>query len=128
MSEFIWIYVYTVLDGLSTFSVASLWFGGVCLLIIGLTYAASFDDVFETGADYGKRISAMFKPFIFFMIICVLVSVLVPSKDDLKFIIGGGLAWKGIDAAKDIEGINELPENLVGAVNHFLKEIQEDKE
>jgi len=44
-----------------------------------------------------------------------------------KQYIGGALAINGIQSASEIEGIQDLPENLVNATNHFLKEIAEEK-
>lgn len=58
----------------------------------------------------------------------LLVSVLFafyPSQNDLKYIIGGALVWNGAQAASEIEGVQKLPENLVGAMNHFLEQVQE---
>ena len=60
-------------------------------------------------------------------IFLAVASVFYPSKDDLKYIIGGAVAWNGIEAAKDIKGVEKLPENIVNAMNHFLEKTQEKK-
>ena len=60
-----------------------------------------------------------------FMIL--LLSFFFPSKSDLKYIIGGAAVWNGVEAAQDIKGVEKLPENIVGAMNHFLEKTQEEK-
>ena len=58
----------------------------------------------------------------YFLIIgfMVLFTVLVPSKEDMKIIIGGSVAYQ----LTEIEGVENLPKNLVGAANRFLEEIE----
>jgi len=77
----------------------------------------------EDNAKYFKK----WLPFKIIIPIIVCLS-LVPSKDDMKLIIGGALAINGVQAAANIEGVEQLPENLVGAMNHFLEEFKVEKE
>jgi hypothetical protein len=61
------------------------------------------------------------------IILALLIVVLYPSKEDMKYIIGGSIAINGVQAADDIKGAKELPENLINAMNHFLKETQKEQ-
>lgn len=69
--------------------------------------------------DFIKR-----QPFKSLALICFL-ALFYPSQNDIKYIIGGALVWNGAQAASEIEGVQKLPENLVGAMNHFLEQVQE---
>lgn len=59
-------------------------------------------------------------------IVWILLCCIYPSTEDLKYIIGGALVINGVEAAKDIEGVSELPANMVGAMNHFLESVTEE--
>jgi len=61
------------------------------------------------------------KTLVFLFVICLMV----PSKDDIKYIIGGALVVNGAQAAAEIEGVEKLPKNLVNAMNVFLEDIAE---
>lgn len=60
------------------------------------------------------------------LIFAILLTVLYPSKEDLKYIIGGSLVINGVQAASEIEGVEKLPKNLVNAMNHFLEDVAEN--
>ena len=60
------------------------------------------------------------------IILFVIIILAYPSKDDLKYIIGGSLVINGAQAASDIEGVEKLPENLVNAMNVFLEKAVKD--
>lgn len=51
-------------------------------------------------------------------VVFIILNLLIPSRDDLKYIIGGA----AIVSLADVKGVEELPENLVKAANEFLKE------
>jgi hypothetical protein len=76
----------------------------------------------EEIAKFHKKLFLNKVVIISFSLMFLLV-VLIPSKEDVKFIIGGGLMWKGVTSISDIEGISELPENLVSAANVYLEQI-----
>jgi len=63
------------------------------------------------------------KTFLFFL----LLVCMYPSKNDLMFIVGGSVAINGLQSASEIEGIKELPENLVNAANYFLTEVTKEE-
>ena len=105
-------------------------FGGELLVFIScVTVVALFAfAVYESARsddepDAGFYIKKYY-PLKTVIFICV-VTIFYPSKDDLKYIIGGAIVWNTIESAKDIEGIDKLPENLVNAANHFLETTQD---
>jgi len=51
----------------------------------------------------------------------LLLTAMYPSTDDLKFILGG----TAIVAMSQVDGVSELPENLVNAANSFLEGVTE---
>lgn len=69
----------------------------------------------------------LFKSVSLTTVVIVCLGSLYPSKEDLKWIIGGALVWNGVEAASDLEGVNDLPQNTLEAMNHFLKSIQEEE-
>ena len=91
----------------------------MALLVLGLYQSEKLSD--EPDAIFYIKKYYPLKTVIF---ICVL-TIFYPSKDDLKYIIGGAIVWNTIESAKDIEGIDKLPENLVNAANHFLETTQD---
>ena len=62
------------------------------------------------------------------LLLALFLVCLYPSKDDLKYIIGGSLVINGVQAASDIEGVEKLPKNLVNAMNVFLEKAVEENE
>lgn len=58
--------------------------------------------------------------------IVLTVACFYPSKDALKWIIGGAVVWNVVE---NTEGVKELPQNVVDAMKHFLEAIPDkDKE
>jgi hypothetical protein len=51
-----------------------------------------------------------------------------PTKDDLKWIVGGAIVWNSAEGVANIKGVDKLPENLVGAANYFLESIYKEEE
>lgn len=78
-------------------------------------------------ALYNKLIRLV-KPVVVTLVLLLVAVSLYPSKDDLKWIIGGALVWNGASAASNIEGIEKLPKNTVDAMNHFLESIGKAEE
>ena len=120
MNEAIIIWLYLSLGNL--FGGAWLLFcGGFSLSVLSLWIESdSFDSDDSFVIFYLKK----YYPLKTVIFICLL-SIFYPSKDDLKYIIGGAIVWNTIESAKDIEGIDKLPENLVNAANHFLETTQD---
>ena len=121
MNEAIIIWLYLSLGNL---------FGGGLLISIGcVTVMVLLVSGLYQGEKSSKEPDAIvyikkYYPFKTVIFICVL-TIFYPSKDDLKYIIGGAIVWNTIESAKDIDGIDKLPENLVNAANHFLETTQD---
>lgn len=106
----------------------------IALVLIGISFIFTFL-VSEVGSPDDKnmynvyqKVKSLFKPVFISFLVVVCLKAVYPDKEDLKWIIGGALVWNGVQAASDIEGVRELPQNTVDAMNHFLKSIQEEGE
>lgn len=136
MSEFIYIYIYTVIQNAEVFLWLMLVLGGLAAGFLLLASAMSADLEYN-GADkkdkHEKLKSAMLKTvksrlFIVSFSVLSIITVFLPSEKDVKTIIAGGLVWKGGSSMVEVEGIDKLPENLVAAMNAFLVGVSEEKE
>lgn len=118
--EFLYIYLYTVLTGLVGLSTWVLTLALIATIIFGICV---FVEVINGGSVPVSNLSKYIP--LKSIVIALLLVVVVPSKDDMKYIIGGGLAWMAIE---NVEGLAELPQNLINAANAFLKEeVKSDK-
>ena len=54
------------------------------------------------------------------MIIASSFLLLIPSKKDMMVIVG-------VDLIANIKGVEEVPPNLVKAINNYLKEFKEEE-
>ena len=71
------------------------------------------------------------EPFLFtknkwigiFIAFAVLMNVVVPSKDDMKYIIGGSVLWNTTTSVLDSDEAKKLPSNVLKAANTFLEEV-----
>ena len=133
MSEFIYIYAYTALQNAEDFLWGMYFLGalGAGAVFAGSAVGADFEygstDKKDSHKDLKKGIVKLIKSKLIIapFIVLSLLSVFVPSKDDVKTIIAGGLAWKAGQSVSEIDGINELPENIINAMNSFLIGIDE---
>ena len=125
MSEAILIWVYLSLGNFVTIWTVFLIFlilgGGVTAFII-----CAIEDSLEPLTNFIDKV----KPYlpIKTMVVMTLISIAYPSKEDLKYIIGGALVVNGAQAASEIEGIEKLPKNLVNAMNVFLEKSVEEND
>jgi len=63
--------------------------------------------------------------FLYGLAICTLglVAALTPSKDGMKLIVGAYLAQTTYEKVLTIDGVEQLPENVVKYMNNFFKEV-----
>ena len=90
-------------------------------LLIVLLYSCIWGlDSPKTRADH------LFKPYFktigWFVGLSFLFTSLYPSKDDLKFILGGYV----VSSITAIEGVKALPEKIVKAANVFLEGLGDE--
>lgn len=119
------IYLYTVFLGLADFFK---WFIPVFIIFAPFAYFV-FLNAFEcAGVENARYIKATKKlkiPVLIFICIGACIPMLVPDKEDIKWIIGGTLAVEAAKGATQLEGIDKLPQNLVDAMNAFLEQVSE---
>ncbi len=104
----------------SVISVSIVFIGTILLLFLGskLCYdkaSKQCDDVPET-----KALLKFLVPTYSVFCVIALLSALVPTKDDAMKIVGGYYIT-------NIENIDNLPPNIVKAVNKFIEEYLEDE-
>jgi len=123
MSEAILIWLYL--------SLGNIFSGGALIVICGALFIWLFfgsmimSTELDKSAEEVMDVHKKYVPFKLILLIAFLTA-LYPSKDDLKYIIGGSLVINGVQAASDIEGVEKLPENLVNAMNVFLEKAVDD--
>jgi len=134
MNEFIWMYalsslarLHDVLSGMSNFFIGISIIMASCLTFVPFV----IEDMYN-----GDKTLALYsyvkwtKVAIVITFLSTTLTVFTPSREDLKFIIGGGIVWKlggwtseKIDDISKIKGAQELPENLVNSINAFLTSV-----
>lgn len=120
MNEAIIIWLYLSLGDAIGIAVTVAIFATVCALGASLAYELGRFDSDPSCIPIWRK----YFPFKTFILIAFLYAM-YPTTDELKYIIGGAMVWNGVEAAKDIDGVEKLPANVVGAMNHFLEQIQE---
>lgn len=121
MSYAILLYLYTVLTGLSYLAAS----------IIFLLAIASAFFIALLATDYEKnniKVQEAFnkvfkKPLKWLLPICIAIVLLVPTKDELYFIVGGS----ALITVGTTEEAKKLPDNVLKAANTFLEKLQENK-
>ena len=114
------IYLYfTVMSILDTclFILGALLVG---LLIRGLCYSAVEDKWPSKDSTVSKGIKGIGIP----LIVILLIHAFLPSITTIKYMIGG----TAVMAASELDGIENLPQNVVDLANDFLEATKEDPE
>ena len=121
--EFFLIWLYFFLSNLSVLATIGLIIIGVCsaigLIIMIMPYCAELD---ESPAKVIGRLPCK-KLWVILVITLVVLATAVPNKDQMAWIVGGGVVLK----VGQNEEVQKLPENTVKAVNRFLNSISEDE-
>ena len=118
MTTALLIWAYIALGNLITFL--------MIIFILGVIIAIPFviiTTVEGYGAEQFKNFKHKGKLFLGLTMFVLLTSA-YPSTSDLKFILGG----TAIVAMTQVEGVSELPENLVSAANQFLEGVVDKEE
>lgn len=71
--------------------------------------------------EKARKWRSSLKKISFFAIPLIFLGVLIPTQNQMYLIVGGY-------AATNVEGINKLPANLVGAANAYLEKIAKEVE
>ena len=136
MSEAIVLYLYLALGGVVT---ALMTLAVVVLIVYGALYIGlALDSNLGRETNREKRPTSEARAFksvdryrdkvVVFLVFVALAVSFYPSKEDLKWIVGGALLINGV---QNIEGIERVPQNTINALNGFLgsldKEVNELK-
>lgn len=115
----------SVLDPLAGIGIIAIVIVGIIHIVVKFSVDEASPKKFEEAL---KLMSNFTKSKLLWSIIVlnVLLTVTYPSKEDLKWIIGGVVTVGTIKSVSDIKGANELPANIVGAMNRFLEGVNGD--
>lgn len=115
------IFTLWMIASLPSLGVALSVFGGAASVALGLALLASLimratAKDYEPDIDAAEKLTSLTKPLFIFAVIFCLIGNVIPSKEDIKWIIGGYVVT-------NIEGVEKLPSNLVEAANTWLEEM-----
>lgn len=125
MSELYWI---TRLGVISAAANAIFGLSLGALLVVFLVYVLNKFDPYYYGEElkeFNARLSSTIVKIIPIMTISALISLLVPSKNELIMIYGIGGT---IDYIQDNDKAKELPDKVINALDIYLDNINKEKE
>lgn len=128
MFEASMIYLYVVFGNVVGASVGlSVGLFGIYFVImfVGLLHYQSAE-VKEKKIPMGTYISglltkARFPAAVKFVIFAIVVNTLYPTTDNIKYIIGGAVAWNAAEWATNSEEAKRIPTSVLNAMNEFLE-------
>ncbi len=131
MNEAFLIWIYLILGNVLELATVIICIATGCFLLFVIFGALERIDVSDHNKDKWKNYRGMIKSTwaqmpIKTTALFVVIILAYPSREELKYIIGGSLAVNGAKAASDIEGVDKLPKNLVNAMNLFLEKAAEE--
>ena len=119
--EFFLIYVYIVLSKLSFLAGILLLFGGAFTLAAWVLAGGMHS---EGDSDLLRLLVHHRRPQIYTILLLLMLLCAVPDKEEVAWIIGGGVAYN----IASTEEAQQLPDNVLGALNTFLEQGQEDEQ
>ncbi len=127
MNEAIIIWLYLSLNGV--FKIAAL-ISTLVLAVATIFYAINWCCLnIDEDKDAEKYLEAVKtkKHYLFILPIFVLmVNQMIPSKDELKYIIGGAAVWNAGKMVIENDEAKRLPNNVLEAANSLLDRIKEE--
>ncbi len=131
MNEAFLIWIYLILGNVLELATVIICIATGCFLLFVIFGALERIDVSDHNKDKWKNYREMIKSTWAKMpkkttALFVVIILAYPSREELKYIIGGSLAVNSAMAASDIEGVDKLPKNLVNAMNLFLEKAAEE--
>ena len=120
MSEFLLIYIWVVL--LNMYKV-TLFIGAIGSAIFGVMTASFHGEELE--AEY-LRAKRLWKISLCLLALGGVLFCVVPDKEELALIAGGGVLLHGGQYITESEAAKELPENVLRALNSMLEETSGD--
>ena len=129
---FVLVWLYTILPNLADALGALTKFSIIGLIGLGVLAVATiaFQD-FTTEAEDIEALRKIrnvvlakwAKRALITLIVCTVGQGLIPDKSDMKLIVGVTVAAYVTNAIVEVEGVKEIPENTVAAINNLLKGI-----
>lgn len=139
MNEAILIWLYLSLGSMVTLFWFMFTFAVIVTVVMGINYTSTLSAYGDSAdqeytwavleIDKVKHYPDLFKKFLPLktVVFCMLVALMYPSKDDLKYIIGGSVAFNAVQAMGNLKGADKLPQNLIDAANRFLESAKEEE-
>jgi hypothetical protein len=138
MFEAFIIYIYLILGDILGTMTGIAWVGSVIVAIFVVCLGFHEINAYDSDAtrdfkeESNEKTKAFFiahwKKFVVIPLVSTTLLLAYPTKDDLKWIVGGAIVWNSAEGVANIKGVDKLPENLVGAANYFLESIYKEEE
>lgn len=120
--EFFWIWLYFMFAKFTSIAIHGIWI--LALLLCFFTFLVTVDPnkTKEEMEQTVKDLSILFKRYVVCSIVLLLMWSAVPDKEELGWIVGGGVALK----ISQMEEAQKIPDSVLGAANRFLESIAEE--
>lgn len=121
MFEFFLIWLYVTTSGIADALVPITLVGAILYLLghIPLWVCSDYDMSSSTRQKISNWFSSTRKPLVIWSLFVIVFASAVPSKNELAFIVGGGVALHAIQT----EEVQALPTNVLNALNRFLEQV-----
>jgi hypothetical protein len=98
----------------------------ISLILLGVSFIAKGEGVMkgDTYKGVSRKLNKIIKTGIITYCISLSAIVIIPNKDRLYLLLGG---YAAIELSK-VEGVSELPENVVKTINNYLDNIGDSHE
>ena len=97
--------------------------GGFISVISAIAWGVASGISWVEKADEVFKLTRKLRWVPYVALLFIIANALLPTKEQLAWIIGGSVAV----SIASTEEAKQLPENVLGAVNSFLKQMQEDE-
>lgn len=114
--EFFIVYLVTILSKVAVLAGICLALALIAFVIASIIYGVIYGDGEDTTA-----VRTTWKNIIKVIVVSAFLVVFIPGRNQIVWIAGGGLALMAVQN----EEVQELPENIVKAVNSFLETFVE---
>lgn len=129
MFEASMIYLYVIFGNVVNAS------AGISVALVGIYFVIMFagslyydqsEEVKQKKIPMGTYISnllskARFPAAVKFVVFAIVVNALYPTTDNIKYIIGGAVAWNAAEWATNSEEAKRIPTSVLNAMNEFLE-------
>lgn len=103
-------------------------FGAACLVCIWGDVHRDLAKGDSEAVQAWRFIKGVYKLILCMFFVSLVTTVLTPSRDGMKLIVGAYLAQTTYEKVVTIDGIEQLPENVVKYMNSFFEEVNKQEE